>query len=80
EKGADVSASDSDWSAGNIFVPLGADESFADQSGADTSALVPSLSCAHKAHIRKTHIINCVYVSESLPRPNVKNANLCAKG
>ncbi|GJX66750.1 reverse transcriptase domain-containing protein [Tanacetum coccineum] len=32
----------------------GANQSFADQPGADTSALVPSLSCAPKAHIRKT--------------------------
>ncbi|GKB50127.1 hypothetical protein Tco_0900880 [Tanacetum coccineum] len=50
---ADVSAPD--WSAYNILVPSEADQSFAEQSEADTSALVPSLSCA--AHVRKTLII-----------------------
>ncbi|GJR30664.1 RNA-directed DNA polymerase, eukaryota [Tanacetum coccineum] len=39
ETKADVSAPD--WSAYNIFVPSEADQSFADQSEADTSALVP---------------------------------------
>ncbi|GKD35596.1 hypothetical protein Tco_1251105, partial [Tanacetum coccineum] len=51
ETGADVSASD--WSACNIFVLSGADQSFADKSGSNTSVLVPSLSCAPGAHIKK---------------------------
>ncbi|GKF14171.1 hypothetical protein Tco_0055633, partial [Tanacetum coccineum] len=48
ETGADVSAPD--WSAGNILVSSGANQSFVDQLEADTSALVPSLSCAPGAH------------------------------
>ncbi|GJW64324.1 hypothetical protein Tco_0116208 [Tanacetum coccineum] len=51
ETRADVSAPD--WSAYNIIVPSEADQSFADQSETDTSALVPSLSCALGAHVRK---------------------------
>ncbi|GKF62979.1 hypothetical protein Tco_0183033, partial [Tanacetum coccineum] len=65
----------SDWSAGNIFVPSGADQSFAEQSGADTSAFVPSLSCAPGAHIRKTHIINKRYATST----NVLQKNFSQK-
>ncbi|GJV05393.1 heat shock factor protein HSF24-like protein [Tanacetum coccineum] len=46
ETGADVSAPD--WLAGNILVSSGANQSFVNQSRADTSALVPPYHGFHK--------------------------------